>query len=73
MIVLTKTDSVADQNCIYVRCPQCDKKLCDKPFGIIAFPLKTEGNKIGSLSHLLFKCARCQSKCTVTSDEISKF
>ena len=52
MIVLTKTDSVSEENYSYVRCPQCDKKLCGKPVGVKAFTLKTEENEISSLFHI---------------------
>jgi DNA-directed RNA polymerase subunit RPC12/RpoP len=64
MIILTKADSVDDEDYDHVKCPQCNWKLCSKQIGVKAYAMKIDGKSDELLRHLLFQCYRCKSKWT---------
>lgn len=69
MIVVMRVENAENENYDFIECPQCKRKLCEKPAVVKVTTIKSEEGKNGLSLHFLLQCNRCKSKYLIAIDK----
>ena len=68
MIVVMRVENMENGNYDFIECPQCKRKLCEKPAVVKTTTIKSKEDKNGLSLHLILQCYRCKSKYLIAID-----